>query len=226
MARAPQKEEAPATIEFLLPRGRLINHSLFEKDAFDEKSVPSYKCEIALDPKEPGLDDIINRMYDAVCAFFNLPGEPPLDIDNRDSNKAIITPFLDGDTMAAKRAEKGKQGDAYKGMYVVRTNTIYNRFGQDAPGGATVFDEDVGEVTIANADKLYPGCYVQVAVALGFYVNDKTSQKACKFYLKAVQKVGDGERLIQAKDYSQVFKPVGRTAAAPAEGGGVRRRRG
>ncbi len=229
MARAPQNETEVQTIEFLLPRGRLINHSLFEKDAFDEKSTPSYKIEVAIDPNEPGLSEVVDTLYNSACDFFNLPEkpEPFLDIDNRDSNKSIITPFLDGDALAAKRAEKGKQGDAYKGKYVVRSNTIFNRHGQDAPGGATVFDEDVNEVTIANADVIYPGCFVQVAVALGFYVNDKTGQKGTKFYLKAVQKVGDGERLVQAKDYRSVFKPVGRASAAPsAEGdGGVRRRR-
>lgn len=223
---APTK---PQPLEILLPKARLINHNLFERDAYTDPATGKegklmYKIEMAFDPDTPELAKIIDQLYGAVCDHFDLPTspEPFLDIDKRHDTRAIITPFLDGDQKAAEREEKGKEGAAYKGKYVVRANTGFNKFGQDAPGGAAVFDMDVSEVGIANADKVYPGCYVQAAVAVNFYQNATTKQRAFGFYLKAVQKVAEGERLVMARDMSKMFQPVGRTEA-PAEG--TRRRR-
>ena len=67
----PAKKE---TITILLPEGRLINASLFEKDAYtdpktQQEGKPGYKIELRFDPAQvtgPGTveDDLINAACD------------------------------------------------------------------------------------------------------------------------------------------------------------------
>lgn len=215
----------------LTPVGRLINASLFEKDVYtDEKGnegKPAYKVEVAFDPKdvllpENATDDDPLTLEDHV---INAAVEKWGDKAEQDYfDKNVVSPLLDGDKLARRREEKGKEGDAYKGKIVVRANTIYNKHGQDAPGGIQVFDENVNEVGPANADAIYPGCMVQLAVSVSTYT-DGRGDPAVKFYLEAVQKVADGERLVTPKDRSSLFKPVGRDNKAANDSGGGRRRR-
>ena len=46
----------------LLPKGRVINHSLFVKDQFNDKATPSYKIELAFEPK--ALDKFYEELLD------------------------------------------------------------------------------------------------------------------------------------------------------------------
>lgn len=225
MANASEKK----VVEFMLPEGRLINASLFKKDQFDEKSVPAYKAEVAYDPAD--LNPIIERMVKEIEEHFG-PDHPAvkggvlLDIDaGPDDENYIITPFLNGDTLAKKREKRNKPGDAYKGKTVIRMNTIYNHEGQDAPGGVYVCDEAAEQVLAVNASKVYNGCYVQVYVTVKWWEDEDTGNDAFKFYLKAVQKTKDGEKLSSTADHSTLFKPVGRSggdAGGDAKGGGRR----
>lgn len=212
---------------FMLPPGRLINSSLFEKDQFDERSTPSYKVEIAF-PKTP---DVLGPFFEALLGHADAtwqdtdkdgkPVENVLNIDGGD----IISGVLDGDKQAKKREAKGKAGDAYADHWVIRANTIYNKDGADGPGGIAVYDENVDLVTIVNASVIYNGCMVQAGVTIDDYEDDRSGNHAMKSYLTAVQKVGDGERLVSARDNSSLFKPVGKPAGA-ADATTGRRKRG
>lgn len=208
---------------FLLPIGRLINEALFEKDVYTDargkEGTPYYKLELAFEPKDvEGEGTIEDALIDAAIAEWGDAAEDWF-IDGK-----IKSPFLSGDKLAQKRAEKGKEGDAYKGKIVIRANTIYNFNGQDAPGGIQVYDENVKQVTAANRQAIYPGCFGQAAVTISPYL-DNAGEKALKFYLSAFQKTGDGEPLVATKDHSALFKPVSKPTGGEAEPVTGRRRR-
>lgn len=217
MARDNKDNGNKSSEVFTLPEGMLINASLFVKDAYDDKSVPSYKIEVAIDGDEKtnkAIADLVERMLDFADAKWGKgAGDDP----------DLVLPLLDGNTLARKREKKGKEGDAYKGKTVIRANTVYNKDGVDGPGGIQVYDEDVQPITPARQGDIYPGCYVEVAVVLSGY-EDNNGNNAIKCYLSAVQKTRDGEKLVRAADRSSLFKPVGRNGGGEAAGDGRRRR--
>ena len=192
------------SVEVKLPEGRLINSALFTKDAYNEKSVPKYKIEVAFSKKDKAFDEIIGEIEAAAQAKYG--SKAKLDIDGGD----VVSGIIDGDKLAAKREKKGKEGDAYKGTWVIRASTIYNKHGEDGPGGITVLDEALEEVDAAQNkvdNVVYNGCYIEALTALGFYTNDD-GEDCLNWYLKAVQKVGDGEKLAgTASDVKAAFKP-------------------
>jgi len=208
-----------------LPEGRLINEGLFEKEAFKaDKSgmpgTPQYKVEIAFDPAlVEGEGTIEDHLYNAAIEEWgDTAGEEFVNGD-------IILPYISGDRLAKARAEKGKPGDAYEGKTVIRANTQFNKFGQNAPGGVQVFDEDVKEVTAVNRNEIYQGCYGIAGVTIGTYL-DNRGNKAMKFYLNAFQKTKDGEKLVTNADHSTLFKPMGKSGEVEGVPAGRRRRRG
>lgn len=211
------------TKTLLLPVGRLINESLFERDSYTgpdgKEGTPSYKIELAFDPKDvQGEGTVEDAILDAGIEKWG-PSFEDLYLDGK-----IIGPFISGDKLAARRVEKGKEGGAYAGKLVARANTIYNLNGQDAPGGIQVWDEQVKPIGPANRQAVYPGCFGQAAVTIHCYL-DNRGDKAMKFYLSAFQKTGDGEKLVASKDTSSLFKPVGKPAG-DADATTGRRRRG
>ena len=201
----------------LTPVGRLINEALFEKDQFNEEATANYKIEMAF----PWAD--VEGLEDALAAH----AEEKWGAGFSDAyfDQKIISPLLDGDKLAARREEKGKPGDAYKGMAVLRAHTLYNKHGQDAPGGIFVCGPDGSEDEIgpANRQEIYPGCYGRAALQISTYDDGRSGDHALMFYLTGFQKTKDckdEDRLMTARDYSEVFKPVGRE-----EGSGPARRR-
>lgn len=201
--------EKDYTEAFTLPEGRVINQSLFVKDAFNEKSTPAYKIEMAFDADSEEFADFEEMLYQAAEAHFGRQyGEGDLKL-----------PILDGDKLAKKREKKEKDGSAYKGKLVVRASTIYNRDGDDGPGGIQVLDADAEDMLPARKGEIYNGCIGIMGATLGFYETDD-GDDAVKLYLAAFQKTGDGERLRSQADRSGLFKPVGR-----GEGGQKRQRR-
>lgn len=205
-------------IDLTLPVGRLINESLFEKDAYKpehgREGEPRYKVELAFDDNEA-----FGAVYDALdqAAFQEWGDSVKLSIDGG----TVIVPVLDGNNLARKRETKGKQGDAYKGKLVIRAATKFNLNGVDGPGGIQVFDEQVKPISPANRSAIYNGCFGCAAVSIGTYIDEKTGNPALNFYLEGFQKTGDGERLASAKDTSVMFKPIGRPEGEPV----ARRRR-
>lgn len=215
MAEAKKKKQLE---EFLMPTGRLINNSLFEKDAFksersNKESVPAYRAEVAYEDKD--LDAFYDKLQSIAEAEWGSGTQ--LDIDG-----GTVSTLLDGDKLKAKREKKGKTGDAYGGKSVMRSKTIYNKDGADGPGGIQVWDEEVKPVDFLKRAAIYNGCMVQVLVGINPYEDDD-GEPCFSYYLKAVQKVGDGERLVSSADTSTAFKPVGRAAG---EDTGRRSRRG
>jgi len=195
---------------FTLPRGRVINCSLFVKDAFNDKAVPSYKIEIAIPEDDPALIDLENKLFDAADEHWG---------EGAGDDEDLVIPLLDGNRLAKKRRKKNKDGDAYDKMVVIRANTIYCLDGSDGPGGIQVFDEEVEPIEPVRKAAVYPGCYGEVAANIGYYEDDD-GNNAMKFYLSAFQKTGDGEPLIRSADRSSLFSKTG-----TGTGGATRKRR-
>lgn len=215
------KEPAQAR---LLPEGRLINHSLFELDQYipakGQPGTPAYKVELAFE--KDALNDIFNACLDFAVETW---GEG--------ADEDVIIPIIDGDNLAAKREKLNKPGDAYKGMDVVRANTIFNKDGDKAPGGIQVLAPDTSEIGPANRSEVYQGCYGKAAITFSGYTKEGTGNEpdrnAITFYLVAFQKTKDGERLVTPKDHSNLFKPVGRKPdddTGEESSGGKRRKAG
>lgn len=210
----PDKRAEKKVIVF--PEGRLINQSLFQKDTFDEKAVPSYKVEIAFDRE--ALDAVEDALAEEAIAKWGAGA----DRDYFESR--IISPVLDGDKLARRREEKDKPGDSYKDKDVVRAHTIFNCQGQDGPGGIQVFGPDAEEITVVRSNEVYPGCYGKMAATIGTYTESRTGEHALMFYLCAFQKTRDGEPLISARDHKSLFEAT--TGSKPGDGQRRRRARG
>ncbi len=210
-------EESQVTEVFTLPEGRLINHSLFTKDAYKgdkgREGTPAYKIEIAI-PDGSELEKLTDRLCDAADDKWGAGAG-----DDED----LILPLLDGNKLKRKRERKGKEGDAYEDMTVIRAKTIYNADGVDGPGGIQVYDEDAVRVPPARQGEVYQGCYGIAAVTISFYVDESTGNNAITLYLSAFQKTRDGERLVTATDRSGLFQPT--RERGEGEGGRRRRRR-
>lgn len=215
---------------FTLPEGRLINHALFERDIYKDPKTgkendPRYQIELAFDAKQiEGEGTIEDQLLDEALAEFG---------DSKATEDAffggdIRVPFLNGDELAKKREEKGKQGDAYKGKLVIRAATTFNKDGVAGPGGIAVYGPGGGEDPIStnhgNVDSVYPGCYGIAAVTIAAGVDPgRGGGRYTKFWLVGFQKTRDGEKLFSGRDTASLFKPVGRTEGASE---GRRSRRG
>lgn len=199
-------------IQIVLPEGRLINGSLFEKDAYvdpntQKPGTPQYKVEMAYEP-----DDFIeaeDAIVDAAVKHFGAQAE---EWYGDGVTGKLVSPIIDGDELAKKREENGKTGDAYRGKLIIRSNTQFNRFGDNADGGINVYDSQVKVIEPVDRSQIYNGCYGIVAVTVGFYKKSESGKDAIKLYLSAFQKTRDGEHLSGSSDYSKVFKPVEQTA--------------
>lgn len=219
MARETKKKE-PAEI-ILLPEGRLINNALFERDQYNDTSALLYKAEIAIPKDSAEFDAVIDKLY-AAAEEAGLSDKEKFTIDGGD----VACGIIDGDVYAKKRERQNKPADAYKGHWIIRAGSKFNKDGVEGPGGMAVYNEAAEAVTIQNQGQVYNGCYGILAVTINTYIDDGkdgTGLPSTKFYLAGFQKSRDGERFAAARDMSSVFKPLGKPAAA---GGGERRRRG
>ena len=201
----------------LTPEGRLINNALFVKDKFDDKATPSYKIEMAFEPDD--LNDLENALAAAAVDKWGAGADADYD------SGRIISPILDGDKLAKRREEKDKPGDAYKGKLVIRAHTIWNKDGSNNPGGVAVYGIDGNEMEAVQSREIYNGCYGRAVLTIKDYVDSRSGDNALMFYLGGFQKMRDGDPLVSAVDYSEVFKPVGRDTGA-SRGEGRRHRKG
>lgn len=193
----------------VLPAGRLINHHLWDKSVYADpkgkEGTPKYTIEIAYDEE---TRDEIEESFGAYVE--NKWGDDAL--ANFAEGEDYLSPFKDGDKMAKAREKKGKTGDAYKGMFILRAGTIYNIDGDDAPGGIAVFDEDAEPIEFIDKQArraVYSGCMMAMGIVIDDYDDNGTTK--LMLYLKAVQKTDDGERLSTGTDYSGMFQKTGRT---------------
>ncbi len=190
-------------VRLMMPVGRLINHSLFEKDVYtDERgreATPSYKVEQAYD--EGALDEFEDAIIQAAIEFFGADAEADYDAGR------LRSPILFGDDLAEERARKGKNGEAYEGMMVVRAKTIFNRDGVDAPGGIYVCNAAAEELDFAERRTVYNGSYGKASVTVNPYKGIAGGQPGIGLYLNGFQFIKDGERL-RGSDPSSLFSPM------------------
>jgi len=214
--------EKKAVKRYTLPEGQVTYDNMLEKTVFKDGDKPKYKVELRFDPKlVTGAGTIEDALIDAACDKWGDGAEKQF-LEGK-----ILSPILDGDKLAARRVEDGKSGDFYAGYSIIRPTTQFNRDGQDAPGGISVYAPDVSPIEAVNHRKeIYAGVWGIAAVTIFTYL-DSRGDKAVGFYLEAFQKTKDGERLIAPVDRSTLFKPMARTTAAPTGGdtSGTRRRR-
>lgn len=186
-----------------LPEGRVINVSLFEKEAYQGQEgsapgTPLYKIELAFDPTD--LVKAEDALVAAAVAKWGAAAEADYD------NGKIASPILDGNVIKSAREERKKDGSAYENKLVLRASTAFNRHGINGPGGIYVCGPDASEITPAQADEIYRGMYGIAIVSPKAWVAGNA--RGVKFYLVAFQKTRDGERLGSALDYSTLFEPV------------------
>ncbi len=196
------QEEKAKAVRLMTPVGRLINHSLFEKDVYtDERgreATASYKAELAFD-----LDDEFKAFEGAIVDFAVKTWGAAAEEEYW--NGAIRAPVLVGDELAKTREEKGKKGDVYAGKYVVRAHTVFNRNGEDGAGGVYVCGPDAKELDFADRGKVYNGCFGKISVTLQAYKID--GRRGITLYLNGFQLVKDGDR-IRGGDPSNLFSPM------------------
>lgn len=198
------------------PEGRLINHAIFERDIFTDSNgkegKPKYNVELAFAPADVTGEAAEGNDPTLEDHLFNYAEEKwgeGAGQDFLDGN--IRNPLLDGDKLKKKREKNGKVGDAYEGLIVIRANTLFNRHGEEGPGGIQVWDENVESVDPVNREKVYNGSMGVARLSIDDYEDDHyETGNALMFYLSAYQFTGDGERLVASADTSTAFKAVGR----------------
>ncbi len=199
------------------PEGRLINSALWEKETFkDEKGKegkPLYSIEMAFDP------DAINELEDAIVqAAVDEWGEGAE--QDYDDGK-IHSPILEGDKLAQGRVERGKGGEAYEGMVVIRARTQFNANGEDAPGGLYVAGADATKLDFTERGTVYNGSYGIAVVTLNAHPGIGGGIKGVNLYLQGYQFTRDGDPL-RGANVGAMFEPM----TAESETKGRKRRRG
>ncbi len=204
-------------VRVMTPVGRIINHSLYEKDVYtDERgheAAPSYKLELAFEPED--LEDLENAIVDAAVEFFGAQAEADYDAGK------LRSPIIEGDDLAAERVKKGKSGEAYEGKLVVRMKTIFNRNGEDGPGGVYVCGANAEELDFAERGTIFNGCFGQASVSINPYPGIAGGLPGVSLYLNGFQFAKDGDRL-RGADPSSLFSPM----MGKESGGKGRRARG
>ena len=203
------------------PEGRLINNSVFAKDIYKDpvtqkEGEPSYKLELAFEAG--ALDDLDEELGRAAEANWGAGA-----YDEYWDGK-IRSPILSGDELAKRREARGKTGEAYAGMDVIRAHTQFNEFGADAPGGIFVIGPDAKtRIEAVAQQEIYNGCYGCARLTIDTYIESNTQRRALMFYLNAFQKTRNGDPLFTQQDHAGAFKPVG---GGGEEGAKRRRARG
>ena len=206
---------AKDTTYFATPEGRLINNSLFERDIFKDskgnEGKPRYNVEIAFEPDQVTGEAAEGQPLTLEDQLFNYAEEKWGEGAGQNFlDGKIRSPLLDGDNLAAKREKRGKVGDAYKGMIIIRAHTLYNKHGEEAPGGIQIWDEDIAKMEDVDAkEKCFNGSRGAARLSIGDY-EDRDGGDCLMFYLSSYQYRGEGERLMSPQDTSDMFNKVGR----------------
>lgn len=250
MANQVKKDPAPVYVleEGRLINSALFERDIYKDPDTGAEGKPLYKIEMAFDAAafncekydvKPGdgsrygwLEElVVNEVYkEWGNKSANDPNDPKLTVadefmdhlDGKLTRTRFRSPFLDGNVLAAARKERGKEGTAYEGKFVIRANTTYNKDGHEGPGGINVYGPDAQPVM--DASTVFPGCNGVVAVTIKAGIVKATQEHWVKFYLSAFQRTPGGEALKSAA--KNPFAPVGNAAAASAASGERRRRVG
>jgi hypothetical protein len=213
---------------FLLPEGLVLVANLGERDVYKNpeggaEGKPKYKVVLAFDAAQvEGEGTIEDAMADAVAAAYgDAVAEEWLD----KTNVTRIRPQKDGDAVSREREEKGKDGAHTKGKLVISADSIYNKDGQEGPGGFSVYGPDTAPIAAMDiTGETYAGSYGIAAVTISTYKDyPRKGDRGVKLYLTAFQKTRNGPKLSSGGDNSGLFKAVAGTTAPVA---GSRRRGG
>jgi hypothetical protein len=216
--------DKPRNEIFVLPEARVLVVNLLERDVYKDKDTgaegkPKYKVVLAFERSQvTGEGTIEDKMADAIALSY---GDATADewLTNRADR---ISPLKDGNEIAKDREANGKDGSASKGMIILSADSIYNKDGQEGPGGSLIYGADNQKYSPALHGDLYAGMYGRAAVTLHAYKDyPRKGDRGVKCYLSQFQKTRDGPKL--AAEKSSLFAPVAGASAPAAEG--VRRRR-
>jgi len=189
-------EEVKEYRTIVLPRARALYADLFEPRAFMKngkpQGKPTYNLTHLFDTTQEGVTEGLTEAK--AMALKACQDEWP----GRDCVAAIKAgeiswPFKDGDALKAKRENVGKNGDAYAGMQVLKSDS------KNAPG---IVGLDRKE--ILDQSRIYDGMVVRTEV--NFKAGD-TNGNYVKAYLNFVMKVADAPR-IGGRSADAVFEGI------------------
>lgn len=211
---------------FVLPEGRGINLHLFVRTQYQDENGPQgalkYQAECAYgkEVEAESLEEFKDFIFERMCEAY---GEDYM--KDKDENGHIIWPIKDGDALAERREKKGKEGKAYRDMWVIRASNQFNKDGDPADGGIAVYDKDVKDILPAKKSLVYNGCRGEMAVSVKPYTEvnkmDDIEYVCAALYVEAFQLTNPGERLTAQTDKRQLFKPK----SGSGSGGSTRRSR-
>ncbi len=157
--------------KFNTPVGRFSYPHLFEKAPAIDGKEGKYEVTLLI-PKTVNTVDMKKRLEDVAKKAFGTKFKTLEALKN--------PPIRDGDTIADDKNAEGKDGESFRGNWVIKA-----RSGRRPP--------------VAGADKLplekediYGGCWGRMHVTPGSYNN--AGNWGVTLYLDAVQKQKDGER--------------------------------
>ena len=142
---------------FLLPEGRLIIGTLFERDVYKDKDTgaegkPKYKVVLAFNPDQViGEGTIEDKMADAIAAAYGNEIADEWLISPRRADR--ISPLKDGNEIAKEREANGKESEATKGKIILTADSIYNKDGLEGPGGFNVYGPDCAPIAVVVNSK-------------------------------------------------------------------------
>lgn len=186
------------TPEFTLSHPHLLVPQQFRPKPGEAPRPPKYGC-VAVFDAGADLSALYGNAREAKLLFFG-PQAP----------RGLRSPF--------RKNEEAWKEDTATGKLIPEPGYTEGGIFISLDGGDRVAPEcvDRGGNLITDASKLYPGCRcIAVVRAQGYNFEEKN--KGVKFFLQALQKVGEGPNIagrVSAKDY---FKPLtGATGGAPA----------
>lgn len=182
------------------PEFRMVFPNLFEPKAIKINGKPTGEPRYDLTMLfEPGPDFDTLKTAAVGVAKAKWP--------NRDL-KELRFPFKGGDTMAAKSASRGKDGDFYKGKIVLSASSKFK------PGVV-----DANKQDILDTSKVYSGCWGYAELNFVAYDGVSGGQDGVKAYVNFVMKSRDDDR-IAGRDAKSVFAGIqgGQTDYDPSAG--------
>jgi len=170
--------EKNPALNCVTPKGRLSFPQLFEAKAF-QKNEPKFSATILFD-KKTDLADLKKAVKEAIKDKWG--DQVP---------KGLSLPFKDGD-------EKDTEG--YAGTVYVSASSKFK---------PQIVDQKREEI-LAHED-IYAGCFVRFSLTANAWELKEGKailKRGVSFYLNAVQKLADGERMVKRKNASDIFGDV------------------
>lgn len=187
MAKEATKAKKKKPTQVTLKKVRLLWPHLFEK-VKDDKGAESYDITILIKKTDKAQIAILQNAY--LHARKEKFGDKKF--NNFHDFKKIM---VDGDVVAAEKAEEGKDYSFMKGHYRLKAKSTYE---------VGVYDPKREPLT--DQSKAYHGCMGNVVVNAGAWDNTEFKTKGVSFYLTMVQVIPGGERLAAGANPNEFFE--------------------